>query len=44
MADPGGNLLILDLDPAAGGTRGQLFPWFNNGEGKMLVVAKSFAD
>ena len=40
MADAGGNLLVLDLDPAAGGTRGQLFPWFNNGEGKMRRYRK----
>jgi cell wall assembly regulator SMI1 len=44
MVDAGGNLIVLDLDPAAAGKRGQLFPWFNNGEGKMRVIAKSFAE
>jgi cell wall assembly regulator SMI1 len=44
MADAGGDLLVVDLDPASAGTRGQLFPWFNNCEGKMRVVAKSFAE
>jgi cell wall assembly regulator SMI1 len=43
MTDAGGNLLVLDLDPASAGSRGQMFPWFNNGEGKMRVVAESFA-
>jgi len=42
MADAGGNLLVLDLDPGPAGRRGQLFPWYNNGEGVMRVIAESF--
>lgn len=38
----GGDLTVLDLDPGPTGTRGQIFPWYNNGATAMRVVADSF--
>jgi cell wall assembly regulator SMI1 len=38
----GGDLTVLDLDPGPAGTKGQIFPWYNNGSTTMRVVAESF--
>lgn len=42
MADAGGNLVVMDLDPAEGGKRGQVFRW-RNADPHCKVVANSFA-
>jgi cell wall assembly regulator SMI1 len=44
MADPGGDLIVLDLDPGPAGSRGQLFQWYNNGAQAMRVCANSFRE
>lgn len=41
--DLGGDLLVTDLDPAPGGTRGQVFQWYNYGSTPRRVAAPSLA-
>jgi cell wall assembly regulator SMI1 len=42
MEDLGGDLMVLDLEPGPTGTKGQIFPWYNNGATAMRVMAESF--
>jgi cell wall assembly regulator SMI1 len=41
--DLGGDLMVTDLDPAAAGTRGQVFQWYNYGSTPRRVTAPSLA-
>lgn len=43
MADAGGNLMVLDLDPAKKGKRGQVLRW-RNSDSRIDVVSRSFAE
>lgn len=38
-----GDKLVLDLDPAPGGTAGQVFAWSNTGSRPLRVLAPSYA-
>src|SRR4051812_4799985 len=40
--DADGDKLVLDLDPAPGGSAGQVFQWYGNGATRMRVLAPSF--
>jgi cell wall assembly regulator SMI1 len=42
--DADGDKLVLDLDPAPGGSVGQLFKWSNSGSLPLQVLAPSFGD
>jgi cell wall assembly regulator SMI1 len=42
MADAGGNLLVMDLDPGSRGKRGQMFVWNNVGS-TIDILAESLA-
>jgi molybdopterin molybdotransferase len=42
IMDADGNKLVLDLDPAPGGTCGQVFQWYNTGSTPQRVQAPSF--
>jgi molybdopterin molybdotransferase len=42
IMDADGNKLVLDLDPAPGGTCGQVFQWYNTGSTPHRVLAPSF--
>jgi molybdopterin molybdotransferase len=44
IMDADGDKLILDLDPAPGGTAGQVFKWSNAGSMRLRVLAPSFAE
>jgi hypothetical protein len=39
--DADGDKLVLDLDPASGGTGGQVFQWYNTGSTPLRVLAPS---
>jgi hypothetical protein len=40
--DADGDKLVLDLDPAPGGSVGQVFEWYNNGSTRLRVLALTF--
>jgi cell wall assembly regulator SMI1 len=42
--DADGDKLVLDLDPAPGGTVGQVFRWCNTGSTRLEVMAASFGE
>jgi cell wall assembly regulator SMI1 len=42
IMDADGDKLVLDLDPAPGGSLGQVFDWSNNGSTPQRVLAPSF--
>ncbi len=42
--DADGDKLVLDLDPAAGGTYGQVFEWSSTGSTHNRVLASSFGE
>jgi molybdopterin molybdotransferase len=42
VMDADGDKLVLDLDPAPGGSVGQVFQWYNNGSTRLRVLAPSF--
>jgi cell wall assembly regulator SMI1 len=42
--DADGNKLVLDLDPAPGGSAVQVFQWYGNGATRMWVLAPSFGE
>lgn len=44
IMDADGDKLILDLDPAPGGTVGQVFEWSNSGSRPLRVLAPSFEE
>src|SRR3954466_14061651 len=43
VMDADGDKLVLDLDPAPGGTAGQVFAWSNTGSRPLRVLAPSYA-
>jgi molybdopterin molybdotransferase len=44
VMDADGDKLVLDLDPAPGGSAGQVFAWFNMGSSPPRVLARSFGE
>lgn len=44
FVDADGNKLVLDLDPAPGGSVGQVFQWYNDGSTRMRVLAPTFGE
>jgi cell wall assembly regulator SMI1 len=42
--DADGDKLVLDLDPAPGGSVGQVFKWSNTGSSPLRVLAQSFGE
>jgi cell wall assembly regulator SMI1 len=42
IMDADGDKLVLDLDPAPGGSVGQVFKWSNTGSSPLRVLAQSF--
>jgi cell wall assembly regulator SMI1 len=42
--DADGDKLVLDLDPAPGGSVGQVFEWYNNGSTELRVLAPTFGE
>jgi cell wall assembly regulator SMI1 len=42
--DADGDKLVLDLDPAAGGSVGQVFEWSNTGSTRLRLLAGSFGE
>jgi cell wall assembly regulator SMI1 len=42
--DADGDKLVLDLDPASGGTYGQVFEWSSTGSTRNCVLAPSFGE
>jgi cell wall assembly regulator SMI1 len=44
VMDADGDKLVLDLDPAPGGSVGQVFSWSNTGSTRLRVLAPTFGD
>src|SRR5262249_32844701 len=44
ITDADGDKLVLDLDPAPGGSVGQVFAWSNDGSSPQRVLAPSFGE
>jgi len=44
VMDADGDKLVLDLDPAPGGSVGQVFEWSNTGSTRLRVLAPTFAE
>jgi molybdopterin molybdotransferase len=44
VMDADGDKLVLDLDPAPGGSVGQVFQWYNNGSTRLEVLAPTFGE
>jgi cell wall assembly regulator SMI1 len=44
IMDADGDKLVLDLDPAPGGTSGQVFAWSNAGSTPLRLLASSFRE
>lgn len=42
ILDADGDKIVLDLDPAPGGTVGQVFAWSNSGSWRQRLLAPSF--